>query len=138
MHPVRLPIHSLRAGGADCSYRSGLDLRYIRRLGRRGSSAFAIYLHLEDEIIRKLPPCFAKCECVKCDGITSKLKVRARNHQEITFGKKGEVLAAAMPTNSGHDSEGGRPTTSGASIEMEGRGIGAISRNHHRGRTSMQ
>ena len=58
----RFPIHSLRPGGATCLYHSGFGLEYIRRFGRWLSIACAIYLHCEDEILRKISSRLMKCE----------------------------------------------------------------------------
>ena len=85
-------------------YRSGADSEYIRRFGRWRSSAFAIYLHFDEKILRNLPTCLMHCE-----GLTVQLKERAGFPQKITCGKQGEVISAARYKSSNRDSEGKSP-----------------------------
>ena len=80
----RFPIHSLRVGGGTCMYRPGADLEYFRRFGHWASSKFAIYRHFGGEILRGLSSCLMGRE-----GLTSQLKLRTDDPQEISFDKKG-------------------------------------------------
>ena len=75
-------MHSLRSGGATCRYLSGVDLEYIRRFGRWGSSTFPLYLHFDGGILRNLSTCLMQCE-----GPTSQLLVCAEGTQKVVFDK---------------------------------------------------
>ena len=85
--PDRFPIHSLRPGGATCLYPSGVDLEYMRRAGRWKSNTFSIYLHLGGKIRRNL-----SSRMVKCEGLTSQLRVCAGGRQEVVFDRGGDMV----------------------------------------------
>ena len=65
-----------------------------RGCGRWGSTTFAIYLHICDNISGIPPSCI-----MRFDGMPSKLKVRIDNHQEIMFGAKGEAADVTHKAN---------------------------------------
>ena len=80
-------IHSLRSGGATCLYHSGVDLEYIRRFGRWKSSAFSIYLHFGDKLLRKLSTCLMESEC-----LMTQLKVCTDQGNKLEYDHKGEQV----------------------------------------------
>ena len=78
--------HSLRSGGATCLYHAGVDLEYIRRVGRWKSSTFAIYFHFGDKI-----PMSLSSRLVRSEGPTAQLKACTGGNQRAVF-EKGDVI----------------------------------------------
>ena len=120
--PNRVPIHSLRAGGATRLYLAGVGLEYIRRFGRWQSSTSAIYLRFGDKTARNLASCPMRIE-----GSATQLKLCTGGAHRAVFEKGGgdwmEKMPAGMKKETGCV---GKPTTSGmenARGEMDERTI---------------
>ena len=94
-------IRSLRSGGATCLYRAGVDLEFIRRFGRWKSSAFSIYLHFEDKVLRKLPICLMESE-----GLMTQLKVCTDQGNKLEYARTGEWVRVTTKEPGGAESDG--------------------------------
>ena len=95
------PIHSLRPGGATCLYHSGVDLEYIRRIGRRKSSTFSIYLRFGDKVLRKLSICLMESE-----GFMTQLKVCTDQGSKLEYDHKGEQARLTTREPGGPENDG--------------------------------
>lgn len=84
----RCSIRPFRAGWATCLYRSVVILVSMRNISGDseggGSIAIAIYLRAGDKIMRNFPS-----RLMRCDGLTSQLKVCNGNRHEIIRDTKG-------------------------------------------------